>query len=358
MKNRLLALFLCIIITGCVTIAAVFAGGSKESGSGTAAAQAQSYMVAPKKPPYVIGMSNSLSGISWRAQMMAELRKEADRLIANGTLKDYIAADANGSTASQIQQIQNMITKKVDVILIDANSATALNPAVEAAHKAGILVIAFDNVVDSPYAMTVNIDQVAFGRVGAEWLAKKLNGKGGIILLQGQAGIPVQDERWGGAKAVFDKYPDIKILGQVYAKWDQATGQQAVANLLPSFPKIDGVWSQGGAMTLGAIYAFEAANRPLVPMAGESNNGFLKVWKKNLANGFDSVAPSMPPTISVTALNIAVKALSGEKVPKDTLLNPPVITDENIDQYIQPELSDALWLPTNLSSDELKALFK
>jgi hypothetical protein len=53
-----------------------------------------------------------------------------------------------------------------------------------------------------------------------------------------------------------------------------------------------------------------------------------------------------------------VKQLTEGKVPKDTLLSPPVITSETLDKYIQPELSDALWLPTNLSPDQLKALFK
>src|SRR5208283_3681004 len=137
---------------------------------------------------------------------------------------------------------------------------------------------------------------------------------------------PVNKQRWDdGAKMALSKYPDIKILTEVNADWDQAKGQQAVANLLPSFTRIDGVWSQGGAMTLGAIYAFQAANRPLVPMAGEANNGLLKVWKKNLANGFDSIGPSDPATIGATTLDVAVKALSGEDVPKDTLLDPPVI---------------------------------
>lgn len=360
MKRRLLVVCLFIIVSGLATVATLFAGGSKESSSGTTMApvSAQAYMVGVKKAPYVVGLCNSFSGNSWRAQMVAEFRGEADKLKASGTLKDYVVADATGSTASQIQQIQNMVAKKVDAILIDANSLTALNPAIEAAHKAGILVISFDNVVDSPYSMTVNIAQEAFGAIGAEWLAKKLNGQGNIIVLNGLVGTPGNDQRWAGAKAVFDKYPNIKILASVNADWDQAKGQQAVANLLPSFPKIDGVWSQGGAMTLGAIYAFQAANRPLVPMAGEANNGLVKVWKKNLANGFDSIGPSDPATIGATTLDVAVKALSGEKVPKDTLLDPPVITSDTLDKYIQPDLSDALWLPTNLSPDQLQALFK
>lgn len=343
MKRRFLALCLFLAVLGMV---------------GVTSATAQAFTVPHKAGPYVVGLCNSFSGNSWRAQMVAEFRQEADKLKAKGVLKDYVIADATGSTASQIQQIQNMVAKKVDAILINANSLTALNPAIEAAHKAGILVVSFDNVVDSPYSMTVNIDQVEFGKIGAEWLVKKLNGQGNIIVLNGLVGTPGNDQRWSGAKGVFDKYPKIKVLASVNADWDQAKGQQAVANLLPSFSKIDGIWSQGGAMTLGAIYAFEAANRPLVPMAGEANNGLLKVWKKNLAKGFDSVGPSDPATIGATTLDITVKQLTEGKVPKDTLLSPPVITSETLDKYIQPELSDALWLPTNLSPDQLKALFK
>jgi ribose transport system substrate-binding protein len=355
MQNRWKVLILAIAMAF-LLLEGAFAGGGKE-GAAAPAASAKPYLVATKPGPFVVGLSNSFSGNSWRAQMVAEFRNEAEKLKANGTLKDYIVADATGSTASQIQQIQNMVAEKVDAILIDANSLTALNPAIEAAHKAGILVVSYDNVVDSPYSMTVNIAQEAFGQIGAEWLVKKLGGQGNIIVLNGLEGTPGNDQRWSGAKAVFDKNPGIKILASVNADWDQAKGQQAMGNLLPSFPKIDGVWSQGGAMTLGAIYAFQAAGRPLVPMAGEANNGLLKVWKKNLSNGFDSIGPSDPATIGATTLDVAVKALSGQSVPKDTLLDPPVITSETLDKYVQPDLSDALWLPTNLSADQLKALF-
>jgi ribose transport system substrate-binding protein len=92
--------------------------------------------------------------------MVAEFTAAADKLKASGTLKDYIVSDATGNTTSQIQQVQNMIASGVDAIVIDANSETALNPAIEAAHKAGIVVVAYDNTVTSPYAIEVSVDQV------------------------------------------------------------------------------------------------------------------------------------------------------------------------------------------------------
>jgi len=322
------------------------------------AADAKPYLAKARKGPYVIGLSNSFSGNSWRAQMVAEFKFAAEKLKADGVVKDFLVADANGNAASQIQQIQNMVSKRVDAILIDAASDTALNPAIAAAHKAGIVVVAFDNTVTSPNAINVTTDQTKFGAAGAEWLVKKLGGKGSIVVLNGMAGTPVNAARWSAAKAVFEKAPGIKILSDVAANWDQATAQQAVANLLPSFSQIDGIWSQGGAMTLGAIYAFQAANRPLVPMAGEANNGLLKTWAQNQAKGFDSIAPAQPPALSVEALKAALKALNGEDPGKDTLLAPPLITSENLDKYVRADMPDSLWLPTDLTPEQLKTLFK
>lgn len=317
-----------------------------------------SYLVPPKKGPFVIGLSNSFSGNSWRAQMVAEFKAAAEKMKKSGKLKDYIIADATGNTSNQIQQIQNMIDKKVDAIVLDANSDSALNPIIAQAHKKGIIVVSFDNAVTSPYAIVVNTNQKEFGRVMADWLVKKLNGKGNIIVLNGLAGSPVNNDRWSPAEAIFKKYPKIKILSNVNANWDQAAAQQAVANLLPSMPKIDGVWSQGGAMTLGAIYAFQAAKRDLVPMTGEGNNGFLKIWQANKNKGFDSIAPSNPTTMSVDALNVAIAALKGQKVSKNNIAPPLVITAENLNKYVRPDMPDSMWLPCNLGQADLERLFK
>jgi len=321
------------------------------------AADLPDYLVPARNGPFVVGLSNSFSGNSWRAQMVAEFKAAAEKMKSDGKLKDYIVADATGNTSSQIQQIKNFIDKKVDAILIDANSDTALNPAIAEAHNKGILVISFDSVVNSPNSIIVNVDQKEFGRVMADWLVKKLNGQGNIIVLNGLQGTPVNNDRWSAAEAIFSKYPKIKVLTSVNANWDQAAAQQAVANILPSMPKIDGVWSQGGAMTLGAVYAFQAANRDLVPMTGEANNGFLKVWQQNKDKGLDSIAPSDPPTLSVQSLELAVKALSGEKVEKDNIAPPLVINADELSKYVQPNMPDSMWLPCTLSQSDLQQLF-
>jgi ribose transport system substrate-binding protein len=314
---------------------------------------AASATAADKK--YTIGYDNYFMGNSWSVQLAAEFKAEAEK---DKDRVDVVYVESAGDTQKQIANIEDLITKKVDAIITTPTSPTALIPALKKARAAGIKVILLASTIKSQdYDALVTVDDVAFGQTGAEWLVKQLNGKGNIIALNGIAGISVSDDRFNGAKAVFDKYPDIKIVAAVNASWDYAQGKQAVSNLLAANPKIDGVWSQGGGMTLGAIDAFDAAQRPLVPMTGEDNNGYLKRWKALEGKGFDSIAVSKPTWLGSESLRIALDLLDGKSVPKDTVLPVPTITKADLDKYVKPDLSDSFWANTRLTDDQVKALF-
>lgn len=304
---------------------------------------------------YTIGYDNYFMGNSWSVQLAAEFQAEAEK---HKDQVDVVYVESAGDTQKQIANIEDLITKKVDAIITTPTSPTALIPALKKARAAGIKVILLASTIKSQdYDALVTVDDVAFGRAGAEWLVKKLDGKGDIIVLNGIAGLSTSDDRFKGAKEVFDQYPDIKILAAVNASWDYAQGKQAVSNLLAANPKIDGVWSQGGAMTLGAIDAFEAAQRPLVPMTGEDNNGYLKRWKALEGKGFDSIGTSKPTWLGSEALIVAINLLDGKPVEKDMVLPVPTITAADLDKYVKPELSDSFWAGTRLTDDQVKAIF-
>jgi ribose transport system substrate-binding protein len=317
------------------------------------AAFASSAFAAEKK--FTIGYDKYFMGNSWSVQLAAEFAAEADKD------KDRVAVvyvDSAGDTQKQIANIEDLITKKVDAIITTPTSPTALIPVLKKARAAGIKVVLLASTIKSQdYDALVTVDDVAFGKAGAEWLAKQLNGKGNIIALNGIAGISVSDDRFNGAKAVFDANPGIKIVAAVNASWDYAQGKQAVSNLLAANPEINGVWSQGGAMTLGAIDAFEAAQRPLVPMTGEDNNGYLKRWQSLKDKGFVSIATSKPTWLGSEALRIALDLLDGKTVQKDTVLPVPTITADDLPKYVKPSLSDSFWANTRLTDDQVKAIF-
>jgi len=308
---------------------------------------------------YVIGFSNFGVGNSWRAQMEAEFKARAEYLVEEGVIKTYYMTNSNGDIAQQITDMRALIAKGCHAIIITAASPDALSPVCEEAMKAGIVVISFDNYVTTEnITAKVGIDEVEFGRCGAQWLVDQLGGKGRIILLNGIAGASVDAMRNQGAMSVFAKYPGIQALGEAHGGWDYAGAKHAVEDFLTVHPHIDGVWSQGGAMTQAALDAFTAAHRPLVPMSGEANNGLLKAWKKNLANGFNSIAPCSPTSMSAVALDTAVKALDGKLVRLHTIISLPVITSDTLDDYVRMDLPDSFWNYTILTAKQINDLYK
>lgn len=269
----MMAMSLAACSSGGSSTSTTAAGSSAEATTAAAAASSEESKKEEAKGDgkgYVVALCNYSIGNSWRAQMEQEFVSEAEKLKSEGVVSEYYITNSNEDINKQISDMQDLITKKVDAIVITAASPTALAPVVEEATEAGIKVVSFDNVVDTDEQVaTVGIDETEFGRIGAEWLAEKLDGKGKIIVLNGIAGAATDSLRWGGAEEVFKNYPDIEVLGSANASWDYAQGKAAVESMLSAYPEIDGVWSQGGAMTQGAIDAFIAAGRDLVPMTSE-----------------------------------------------------------------------------------------
>jgi len=280
-------------------------------------------------------------------------------LVAAGIVREYYMTDAGGDIAKQIADMRDLITRRCDAIIITAASPDALSPVSEEAMAAGMVVVSFDNYVTTDkITAKVGIDEVEFGRVGARWLVDQLGGSGNIVVLNGVAGTGTNEMRNRGAMSIFSGYPNIRILGEAFAGWDYAEARFAIESFLSAYPQIDGIWSQGGAMTLAAIHAFEAAGRRLVPMTSEANNGLLRAWKENLGSGFDSIAPSAPTSMGASALDTAIDALNGEPVQLNTIIPLPLVTSADLDRYVRMDLPDSFWNITNLNSDQINALFR
>ena len=337
------------------TTAAPSQDEKKEEAEETTEAQASSETAGGEG--YVVALCNYSIGNSWRAQMEQEFVAEAEKLKAEGVVSEYYITNSNEDINKQISDMQDLITKKVDAIVITAASPTALAPVVEEAAEAGIKVVSFDNVVETDEQVaTVGIDEKEFGRIGAEWLVDKLDGKGKIVVLNGIAGTATDSLRWGGAEEVFKQYPDIEILGSANASWDYAQGKAAMESMLSAYPEIDGVWSQGGAMTQGAIDAFIAAGRDLVPMTSEGNNGAIRAWIENKDKGLSCIAPSNPTYTSAEALRVVIKALNGEDIPGNVVMDIETVTEENVDQYYRSDMPDSFWVLTELDDATLQKL--
>lgn len=312
-----------------------------------------------KEGPYTIGFINWSTANSWTVQVVEEVRDEATLYPEIG---EFIIVSSEGDADTQISQIEDMIVRGVDALLLIPVSPDAIVPAVEEAADAGIPIVVFGADVNTDvYVTKLLTDPRGFGRAQGDWLMETLNCEGKLIVLNGVTGISTSDERRGGLQDAIEACPDggagIEILAEEDAAWAYDQGKLAVERMLAAYPEIDGVWSQGGAMTQGAIDAFDAAGRALVPMTGEDNNGFLLAWQARLDEGFQAMSASEPTWQSRVALQAALRILQGQEVNSFYRLQSPVIFEEDIELYVRPEYSDAYWTNSRLSKEAADALY-
>src|SRR5215471_20391367 len=176
----------------------------------------------PAKPQatFVLGVSNTLVGNGWREEMICAIKAQA---AASGVVSKVIVADRNGGPAEQNADIRNLISAGANAIVINPSSGTALNSVIAQAASRGIKVVSVDQRVSAPQAYNVTNDQVAYGKLGAEWLFKKLGGKGNVVEMRGIAGVPADTDRHNGFEAALKEYPNIHVVKQVFTGWDFAT---------------------------------------------------------------------------------------------------------------------------------------
>jgi ribose transport system substrate-binding protein len=223
--------------------------------------------------PFIIGVSNSYIGNAWRTQMIQMAQAFAETEDVAPLIDDLIIVSTGDDVEAQIAAMDNMIALGVDAIVINAINPTSFDAVVTRAWDAGIPVISFDGIVESPEALIVNEDQIEFGAVMARDLVERMDGEGNVIMVNGVPGTSVDSDRIAGAKAVFEEYPDISVVAELEGRWDSGTAQTVVADYLATQPEVDGVWVQGG--TPGVLQAFiDAGYEDLPPVAGEGENGF------------------------------------------------------------------------------------
>jgi ribose transport system substrate-binding protein len=321
---------------------------------------------------FTIGISNPFISSEYRTQMIAELIEVNKEYMDQGITTELVIESADTDVAGQIQQLQNLINKGVDAILVNPGDVNGLNATLEEAVAKGIIVISVDQEIGAKGVYNVGIDQKEWAKTSAKWLAEKLGGKGNIVQIEGFPGHPANVARMNGVAEVLAGYPDIKVLATDTGKWDEATGQQVMSNFLASFPTLDGYWTQDG-MAIGALQAVMAANPAKYPVVvGEGRCQFINLWAEVLETNpdFETIAVANPPGVSPTGLRIAVNMLMGKQVDESkltgeygamfTLPVPIVVTKDNFQDAVAicADKPDAYLLDGIMTDKEVQQFFK
>jgi ribose transport system substrate-binding protein len=293
-----------------------------------------------KKGPYTIGFSNAGLGDSWRVVMLHSLERAAAENKAS--IKHLLITDAGHDDAKQVADIQDLISRGVDLLIVSANTQKALDPVVSSAMKKGIPVVMVDRRIASDNFVTfVTASDAMMGRLWAQWIVERLKGTGNVIILAGQAGSSPSENRIKAAKQVFAQYPGIKILDTVYSDWSPVKGKQVMAAAIAKYGHtINAVWAAHGLQVAGSIEAFiEAGFKDgEIPMHTTADlNGPMQLALKH---NIPMLEVGYPPAMGGVAVNAALQVLNGAPVPCNYEINAQIATtDGKGTASIHPDLS-------------------
>ncbi|MGI8964603.1 MAG: ABC transporter substrate-binding protein [Limisphaerales bacterium] len=287
-------------------------------------------IASPKKSgdkKFVVGFSQIGAESAWRTAETESIRNEA---AARGI--DLRFSDAQGKPENQIKALKTFVAQKVDAIILAPVVETGWQPVLQEIKRAEIPVLLVDRGVkvtdESLYTTLIASDFVEEGWRAGEWLAKKLDGKGNIVELQGTPGSAPALDRKKGFENVLKKYPGMKIVKSQSGDFNRSKGKEVMEAFLKSLGKnIQAVYAHNDDMALGAIQAIEEAGlKPGSDIIVVSIDGVKGAFEA-MVSGKLNCSVECNPLLGPTAFDTLDAIRNGNKVDKKI-----VVKDELFDQ--------------------------
>ena len=283
---------------------------------------------------FVVGFSQMESDNPWRLAQTQSLRDEAAK---RGI--ELVVTDAQGQTAKQVSDVEDLIARRVDVILLAPREFEGLTPALQAAKEANIPVI----LVDREAAGTPGEDFVTFlgsnfveqGQRAAAWLAEATDSVAGIVELTGTPGSSVAIDRGKGFADEIAKYPRMQILASQTGNFSRATAQDVMQNIAQSLgDRITAVYAHNDEMALGAIQALKAAGREpgkaVIIVSVDGQRAALEAIERGELGATVESNPRFGPL----AFDTIEKLRAGEPIPPKILIEDRFFDKENAARFV------------------------
>ena len=260
-------------------------------------------------PSFTIGLSLSTLNNPFFVTLADGAQVAADA--AGVTL---IIADAQDDPAREATNIEDLIQRGVDAILINPTDADAIVPSIQKANAAGIPVFTIDRGAAGGEVIShIASDNVAGGRLAGEFLCNALGGSGKVVELEGIAGTSAARDRGEGFNAYLsESCPGVEVIARQTANFNRAEGLSVFENILQAEGEIDGVFAHNDEMILGAIEAAKAAGRSGITFVGFDavDDAVAAVNAGDLA----ATVAQQPAVMGELGLGTAVAHLAGGSV--------------------------------------------
>src|SRR5450631_511956 len=199
-----------------------------------------------KKGPFRIALANGFIANTWRIQMIKTAKAYAEQPDVKAKLKEFKVVSTGEDVAAQIAAINNFIDSGYDAIVVNAQNPKAFGPVIKRAKEAGVILVAFDNILDTEDAINVDVDQKGLGVLWANWLIKNVPNGGKVLEIRGVAGTSVDTDRHNGIHETLDATGKPFKITEVVGKWDDGVAQKATADAIATNGPFAGITGQGG----------------------------------------------------------------------------------------------------------------
>jgi ribose transport system substrate-binding protein len=350
---------LALTLAGCSA-----AAPSGDSTGGTSVEGAPSWC-GPKE--ITLGLLDGFGGNSWRLVTTAA---GADEVAKCPSVTKYEYADGQGDTQKAISDIQGMVAKGVDAIVVFPDAGEAMLPALRSAYEAGVVTVPYrvnpGGTAGTDYDVWIGADFTTDGTNWGNWIKENFPDGANVLFLSGPAGNSQGvTERDAFTKVLSDpKYQMIGTDPFEVTNWDPALTQQVLTAAIAKYDKIDVIVSDFGPSLVGALPEFEKSGRSIPALVTSDGNVLGCFWQDNQANNPDFKLFTVATGNDNVRLAVqqAVARATGGVVPTDTVFKAPVfensVTGDPNSVQCRADLPGDIYLSAEMPADGQAALLK
>ncbi|MEV4568154.1 substrate-binding domain-containing protein [Nonomuraea sp. NPDC049419] len=278
--------------------------------------------------PVAIGFSQATQ----QSPFYVQLREGAEAAAKKAGASLYFA-DAGGDVTKQNNDIQDLITRQVDVLLVNPVDPQGVQPGIAAAKAAGVPVVTVDRPVPEGAVAQVGRDNKAMGELVGKRLSEALGDKGGkVIEIRGDAGGAVARDRSAGFHDAVKSNPNIKIVEGPYSDYVRSKAVTAMQDLLQVHPDVAAVYAHNDDMALGALQVLKENGKDKVLVAGV--DGLMEAVKQIPDGQYVATALNDPLSLGAKAVETVLKVKNGEQVEPSIDAGTALIDKDDAAQYI------------------------
>jgi ABC-type sugar transport system substrate-binding protein len=354
-------------LAGCGTAKSTSASSNSSNGNSTASTSSASSQPVPKtvadlskftnldssgkpiKPNFTVAFAETDLNSPWRVSEMSDFKTYAQKLGVK-----LIWNQANESVSTELSNVQDLIAKKPDVLIVDPEATAPLTPVINMASSAHIPLIVVDRGLskqpgEGTYQLFIGADQKVIGYQSAEWWIKKLqqqqhtqSPKANLAIIEGGVGQDPTTERNQGVMDAIKPYPGIKVVATESGDWTLQGGRQVMQGYIQKYPKgtLQGVFAASDEMMLGALEALQAANRTDLNGWFFTGDGQLEGLEQ-IVNGVDIADTQNPPFYGQSGLEAAIAISQGVNfngatinLPNETFTNMTPSESQKTKDYV------------------------